>query len=102
MRRNLDFPAGLLGAMLVVGVALGQMRPADGAERPRPVNTFGSTETYYRISYSQFTTEQGVAYNDTGPLGAYIRRYTVGSGQLVSALQLPAGAIIDYAELDSC
>jgi hypothetical protein len=102
---------GLLGVMFAAGMAFGQEVGGGGAnlmdrnQKARPTNTFGSTETYYRISFSQFTVNNGIHYTDNGTggwAGAFARYTTNGDFRMVSALQLPAGAMIDYVELDSC
>lgn len=112
MKKSLFSATAFLGAVLLAGAALGQQPPGIGGGNPgnvpqkaRPTNTFGTqNEVYVRVSFSQFTAGRGQSYDDNGTGGDFVNRYTTGAGgnELVSALQLPAGATMDYFELDSC
>jgi S-layer family protein len=93
-----------LTPFVLLGLAAVLSASAGWASGPPGQGSFGTTnDNYYRLSSSQFTGRNGAPYRDDGAGGSGVNRYTTAVfGILTSALQLPAGAMIDSVELDSC
>src|SRR5215471_15733262 len=111
MKKGLFISACLVGSFLFASAVFAQAhRLGEGGgalsnqpRKSRLTNTFGTTDTYYRVSSFEFTGLDGAAYRDNGTGGQGVNRYTtIALGALVASLHLPSGAMIDYVELDSC
>ena len=71
----------------------------------RAPTTYGlSTETYYRISSSEFLPHtSATTYADTDPILDAFHRYPTGAGHdFVATPHLPSGALLTYLEIAFC
>src|SRR5262249_47535213 len=98
----------VLRALLAVGLcflpsagAIGQ----EGSEGPSP-RTYGTKDrVLYRIPAAEFSPQDSnTTYGDTFDGFTGFRRYSTGiaGGNFFAMPHLPAGALVDYVELDYC